>query len=131
MNSNTESRFDGEMDGFDDDDLSLEFQTGVLPSDFPRAPRTPQGSQRTHMERIRQGRRSGPETDAPVAQGRRTVRGSHALPLPLRSPPAQRPGDPDERGLPDVHVQGLIGTPRRAQSAPATRRGRPGLTPQA
>ena len=36
INSNAESRFDGEMDGFDDDDMSLEFQTGVLPSDFPR-----------------------------------------------------------------------------------------------
>ena len=36
INSNAESRFDGEMDGFDDGDMSLEFQTGVLPSDFPR-----------------------------------------------------------------------------------------------
>ena len=36
INSNAEYRLNGEMDGFDDDELSLEFQTGVLPSDFPR-----------------------------------------------------------------------------------------------
>ncbi len=36
MNSNTEPRFDGEMDESNDEELPREFQTGVLPSDFPR-----------------------------------------------------------------------------------------------
>ncbi len=35
-NGNTEPRFDEDMDEFTDDQPSQQFQTGVLPSDFPK-----------------------------------------------------------------------------------------------
>ena len=111
-NTNVSPRFDGSVELTAADVERMPY-VSLLPGDFTEASRTPQGGQRPHLERLRQGHRHRLQADVPLAQRwRRAERGRLPLPRPVRKQDTWRTAHPLWRGVPDDLLQGLTGSPR-------------------
>ena len=109
-NTGDSSLFDGNLEpshGVTLEGRAIPFESGVLPLDFPqRLTRLKEASGLT-WSGLSRALGCGPQADVPLAPRHRTLRRSHALPVPLRQPDARRPGHPHGRGSSDELPEGL------------------------
>ena len=117
-NSNDPTRFDGHDNPAADGTQPLE--GGVLPEDFGERLEQLKELSGLSWRGMAKVLGVGPQAAAHVAQeGRRALRRSNALHLPLRVPDTRRPAGHPGRGHPDDPLRGgeLDNRPRRAQGA--------------
>ena len=113
-NTNVSSSFDGLRTAREEGTQPLE--SGVLPEDFGQRLERLKEASGLSWRGMAKALGVDPKQLLRWRKGVEPLRGSDALDLPLRKPVARRPGNPHRRGLPDDLLQGLTGTPRRAQA---------------
>ena len=104
-NSNDPARFDGhDNDGADE---TQPLESGVLPRDFGQRLERLKEASGLSWRGFAKALGVDPKQAAHVAQeGRRALRGSHALHSPLRVRDTRRSGGPPGRGVPDDLLRG-------------------------